>query len=106
MNSSRPSAPKKKTVQFKDPIVQIRYIDRLPNTRPVHSARDADRPAPMSTPPKPKAKLPKGPAMPNDEALLQDVIYDISKWNPLWLKVHHYNIIQYRLVLMSGKSEM
>lgn len=87
MNDPKPVAPKKKRVQFKENLEEIRYIPSLPNAiKKVNSARDADRPTPMSQIALPK-KLPKGPAMPNDESVLQDVIYDISKWNPLWLKV-------------------
>ncbi|XP_034250544.1 probable helicase senataxin [Thrips palmi] len=84
MNDSKPIAQKKKRVQFKENLEEIRYIDKLPNTRKVNSSRDADRPTPMSHIVAPK--LPKGPAIPNDESILQDIIYDISKWNPLWLK--------------------
>ncbi|KAE8740877.1 hypothetical protein FOCC_FOCC013590 [Frankliniella occidentalis] len=86
LNEAKP-IPVQKRVRFKENLVEYREIERLPNTRPVGSSMDADRPKPMSqvslaAPPMPF----KAPVMPSDEIVLQDVIYDISKWNPLWLK--------------------
>lgn len=79
-NSKTVSAPQKK-VQFKENLVEIRFIDRVPGTRQLGSSKDADRPKAMSE----SITLPKAPA--TDEAILQEVIYDVSKWNPIWLKV-------------------
>lgn len=80
LNDSKYVAQKKK-VQFKENIVQIRYIEKCTNARPVSSLKDADRP---------KAKITTMAQAPstalNNDIIIQDVIYDICKWNPLWLK--------------------
>ncbi|KAK3926941.1 Helicase sen1 [Frankliniella fusca] len=98
LNVAKPYPVKKKRVAFKENLVEIFEIERLPNTRPVSSSMDADRPIPRPVSSFMNGDGPnsmrqvslvapaKSSVMPPDELILQDVIYDISKWNPLWLK--------------------
>ena len=81
LNTPKTKSAPKKRVQFKENLEEVRFIDPVPGTRRLGSSKDADRPKAMSE----TVKLPKPTA--SDEAILQDVIYDISKWNPIWLRV-------------------
>lgn len=87
LNKSKPNK-KKKTVRFKENLVEVFLIDPIDRTnkaKSVNSYKDADRPKAMSQ--VSSVGKPQAMVLPNDETILQDVIYDICKWNPLWLKV-------------------